>query len=251
MVNILVIPDSHVRPGIQDISRFHHVAKLLDYRRPQVLVHLGDMWDMESLCSYDAGKKSFEGRRYKRDIEAGVAALKLLKDNCSVYSKTLKLFCPGNHENRIHRAVEEDAKLEGLISSEDFKLAEYDFRVKEFLVPHQVEGVSFLHYQISGLMGRPIGGENPAANILKKGLVSTVVGHSHVLDFSERTNANGKKLMGLVAGSFLAQGQKENYAGAAQKLWWNGVCYLHNVKEGAYDLETISLSRLTKGCGKV
>lgn len=250
MTSILVVPDSHVRPGVSDLSRFHHLAKLIDYRRPDVVVHLGDLWDMPSLCSYDRGKKSFEGRRYKKDIDAGLKALVTLRDGCVNYHKTLKLFCTGNHENRITRAVDEDAKLEGLISFENLELAKFDWRFKDFLSPHVVDGISFTHYAISGVMGRPVSGENPAATIIKKNLTSTVVGHSHLLDYAERSTLSGRKVTGLVAGCFLAKNQVENYAGVAQKLWWNGVCYLHDAKEGHYDLETISLARLARQEGK-
>jgi len=33
-------------------------------KKPDVIVHIGDHWDMPSLSHYDKGTKSFEGRRY-------------------------------------------------------------------------------------------------------------------------------------------------------------------------------------------
>lgn len=39
--------------------------------RPEVIVRLGDMWDMASLCSYDKGKKEFTMRSVGDDLEAG------------------------------------------------------------------------------------------------------------------------------------------------------------------------------------
>ena len=39
--------------------------------KPDVVVCLGDWFDMASLSSHDKGKKSFEGRRYKQDVAVG------------------------------------------------------------------------------------------------------------------------------------------------------------------------------------
>ena len=50
-------------------------------------MHLGDHWDMASLSSYDKGKRAFENRRYKKDIEAGNVALDLFEETLKKYSK--------------------------------------------------------------------------------------------------------------------------------------------------------------------
>src|SRR5690606_5531876 len=118
---------------------YEHLTAAGNYilaKRPEVIVHLGDHWDMASLSEYDKGKKCFEGRRYKADIEAGHEAMKALLTPIEAYNKRQKnnkkpqyrprmVFCLGNHEQRIYRAVERDPVLEGTIGYQDFRLEEY------------------------------------------------------------------------------------------------------------------------------
>lgn len=242
MVNILVIPDAHNRPSISP-QRFDWVANLIDSRKPDVVVCLGDFFDMESLSSYDKGRKNYEGRRYIKDITSGKLGLMLLD---TMKHKPRRVFCIGNHEQRIERAVEAEPMLEGKLSYDDLGLKQRGWEVVPFLKPARIAGINFVHYAISGLMGRPISGENPATTLLNKCHQSTVVGHSHLLDFSERTNMDGKKIQAVAAGCFLAEGQYESYAGPANNMWHNGLLYLHDCKDGQFDLETISLKRLKK-----
>src|SRR5574337_871353 len=66
----LIIPDTQVKPGVP----LEHLAWAGEYaaqKRPDRIIHIGDHWDMSSLSSYDVGRKAFEGRTYKADIEAG------------------------------------------------------------------------------------------------------------------------------------------------------------------------------------
>ena len=62
-MRILCIGDTQVKPGI-DLGYLDRVGKYLVEKEPDIVVHLGDHWDLPSLSSYDVGKKSFEGRRY-------------------------------------------------------------------------------------------------------------------------------------------------------------------------------------------
>ena len=69
----LVIPDSHAHPDFNN-DRFDWLGHLINDVKPDVVVDIGDMFDMPSLCSYDKGTKGFEGRRYRADIAAGIEA---------------------------------------------------------------------------------------------------------------------------------------------------------------------------------
>ena len=68
----LVIPDVQIKPG-QDLSFLRVIGEYIVEKQPDVIVCLGDFADMPSLSSYDVGKKSFEGRRYKDDIKASIS----------------------------------------------------------------------------------------------------------------------------------------------------------------------------------
>ena len=128
----LIIPDTQCKPG----NSFEHLewaGKYAVKTKPDVIVHLGDHWDMPSLSVYDIGKKSFEGRTYNDDIQAGNKAMDtfmrpIIEDQKKARAgkrkvwKPKKVFLIGNHEYRIDRAIESDRKLEGLIGYGDFNL---------------------------------------------------------------------------------------------------------------------------------
>jgi hypothetical protein len=61
-VNHLIIPDTQVRPGVPT-DHLKWIGQYAVEKRFDVLMHLGDHWDMSSLSSYDRGKGQMEGRR--------------------------------------------------------------------------------------------------------------------------------------------------------------------------------------------
>ena len=69
----LVVPDSHAHPDYSN-ERYDWLAELILDIKPDVVIDIGDWFDMPSLCSYDRGTKGFEGRRYQKDIAAGIEA---------------------------------------------------------------------------------------------------------------------------------------------------------------------------------
>ena len=160
-----VIPDVQAKHG-NDFSFLRRVGTYIVDKKPDVIVQIGDFADMESLSSYDQGTKSFEGRRYVKDIaaakEAMTALLAPIKEyNAKAKKNKEKLYKPrfvltlGNHENRINRAINSDPKLEGLISTNDLPYNEWE--VVPFLNVININGINYSHYFTSGVMGRPIG----------------------------------------------------------------------------------------------
>ena len=83
---IMVLPDVQAKPGI-DFSYLRRYGQYMLDKRPDVVVCIGDFADMPSLSSYDKGKKSFEGRRYKRDIEAAQFAMQAFLDPMETYKQ--------------------------------------------------------------------------------------------------------------------------------------------------------------------
>ena len=207
---------------------------------------IGDWYDMPSLSSYDVGKRSFEGRRYVADLEAGHEALRLFHRSLGDWRGRLVVTL-GNHEARIERATNDNAALEGTVS-----LADLDFgRRGWWVVPYQqsieIDGIHYSHMVPSGVMNRPVGGMYHAASLIRTRMVSTVVGHSHLLDYAVRTDGSGRRIQGLVAGCYFDA--HHGFAGAANSLYWRGVCVLRNVTDGTYDLETWSLDRIRQRWG--
>jgi hypothetical protein len=159
-------------------------------------------------------------------------------------------FLEGNHENRYNRWIAGDNRLRSSPFPQTVaELIQYyrpssKINYIPFLKPLIIHDTAFSHYFVSGLMGRPQSGERPAGTILKAQHMSCVCGHSHTLDYAERTRADGSKIHGLVSGCFIDPNTAFEFAGAARKLWWVGCHLLHFYKSGEFDVESISLERM-------
>lgn len=229
-MNILVLPDSHARPGVSP-RRFLWLREFLKECAPDILLCLGDLADMPSLSSYDGSsltgngkrKASFDGRTVADDLHAANVALDILGS-----WKGTKVFLVGNHEQRIDRALDNVPELKGTLSTGSLHLKGWE--VVPFLEEYEVRGVAASHYFVTGVMGKSVGGEYPAAALLKKQYRSCIMGHSHIWDVAIRRGKH--KMMGLVAGCYLDPQQKEVYAGPAQALWTSGVTLLKGVSGG-------------------
>lgn len=238
----LIIPDSHAHPDFSN-ERYTWLGKLIHDLKPDVVVDIGDWFDMPSLCSYDKGKKSFEGRTYRRDIAAGIEAQDRMVHEFRKHKKKLPRLVRtlGNHEHRISRAIEFDRVLDGTIGIGDLQSKEYGFEEFPFLEPVNIDGVDYAHYFVTGVSGRPIGGEHPAYSLLTKRFSSSTCGHVHTFDYCIRSN-NVSKLHGCVAGVY--QDYWADYAGPANHIWNPGVVVKRDVANGMYDIEHISLKRI-------
>lgn len=246
-MRIAVIPDTQVKPGVNNLYLYKIGMYLVD-KKPDVIVHLGDHWDMPSLSSYDIGKKSFEGRRYKKDIEAGNDGMAALLSPIKTYNhraianhkpryKPEMHFLMGNHENRINRAVDNDAKLEGTIGTQDLYLN--DWKVHKFLEVLIINGVAFSHYFVTGTAGRPASTANAQLN---KKHQSCIAGHQQGLQIATAHRADGQRLTSVIAGSCYEH--DEDYLGAQGNKHWRGFLMLHEVNEGQFDLMPVSLDYL-------
>lgn len=241
-----MIPDVHTHPEY-DNDRLAALGRLIVKEKPDVIVCLGDFADMPSLSSYDKGKKSFEGRRYKADIRAAVSGQRKLlspikrynkrRDKKNQYTPRL-IMLGGNHEERINTAVNLSPELEGLLTIDDLQYSEFGWETIPFREKFHLEGITFCHYLPSGLMGKPIGGINQARSLITKQHVSCIVGHSHLFDHAEQTigDAEGTKIFGLSAGCFSHMEQREGWNYDTMSLWWHGVVIFEDVSEGYYDV---------------
>ena len=206
----------------------------------------GGFSSLDSLSSYDKGKKSHEGRRYQKDIKSANEALDCLEQgfrNIRGYAPKKKIMW-GNHEYRIDRAAELNAELAGTISKDDINFKQHGWETHEFMDVAVVDGIHYSHYFTTGVSGKPIGGENPASSILKKHYVSCVAAHSHIYDYAERAKPDGTKINGLVAGCYCDHPMP--YAKGTEHMWWAGITILDEVKNGDYDLRRISLKRILR-----
>jgi len=251
----LVIPDPHAHPEYSN-ERADWLGQLIVDIKPDVVVNIGDTWDMPSMCGYDKGTKSFHGRSYQADIEAGIEFNDRLFHPLKKQKKRLphRVFLEGNHEQRLKRAIELQPELEGEqygIHFSDYQLDRYYDTVVEYSgqTPGIIEldGIFYAHYFISGVMGRPISSEHTAHALVSKLGRSATCGHIHTFDYSVRTTVDGGRNIGCVAGVY--QDYHAGWAGSANNLWWRGVVVKTNVNNGIYDINQISLNTLRKEYG--
>jgi len=253
-LKILVIPDTQVKPG-HDVSYLTNVGRFLVDKKPDIVVQIGDFADLHSLSSYDVGKKSFEGRRYKTDIEATHKGMEALLKPLWDYNKKAKqghrerytprlVLTLGNHEHRITRAVEGDPKLEGTIGVSDLKYRDYGWEVYDFLDVVVIGGIAFSHYFVTGVAGRPAG---TAAAQLRKTNMSSIAGHQQGKQIAYGTKADGTTITSIIAGSCYEH--NEDYMGPQGNKHWRGVIMLHDVKDGQFDEMFVNLDYLNKRYG--
>jgi hypothetical protein len=182
-------------------------------KKPDIVVCIGDFADMPSLSSYDKGKKSFEGRRYKRDVEASHEAMSAfltpLVDYNAAHPKRpyrpRMVLTLGNHEARISRATDDDPKLDGVLSIDDLKYKEFGWEVYPFLEVVVIEGIAFSHYFVTGVAGRPA---STAAAQLRKTSMSAIAGHQQGKQIAYATRADGSTITSIIAGSCMSPEHK-------------------------------------------
>ncbi len=210
---------------------------------------------MPSLSSYDQGKKSFEGRRYRNDIDAAKQAMDALltpliqynlqqkKNGKKQYKPELHLTL-GNHEHRINRAVENDAKLEGVLSIDDLAYESFGWTVHPFLDVVVLDGVAYSHYFVTGVAGRPA---SSAAAQFRKTSMSSIAGHQQGLMIHTGSRADGARLTSVIAGSCYEH--DESYLGPQGNKHFRGLLVLHDVHEGEFELMPVSLKYIKQKYG--
>lgn len=252
--NHLIVPDEHAYPG-DNLRRFEWLGEYIMDTQPEVIIRLGDIWDMPSLCSYDKGKKSFVFKNVKDDLEAGHKAEKtlfksLIKFNNSASKNKKAMYRPliykflGNHEARVEKLLSLEPRWEGSVSMNDFRTRlNINEHVTNYLDFAVIDNIAYSHLFVSGTMGRPAAS---ARAMLQKKNMSCTMGHTHVLDHAISSKPTGELCRALVAGSF-HDPDYSSFAGTQVDLiWWNGVLMKHGVLNGSYDLEEVNIKRLQR-----
>jgi hypothetical protein len=250
----LVISDTQVAPGTPT-DHLEWLGRYIVDKKPDVIVHVGDHPDMPSLCSYDKGQRSYEGRRYRSDIEASTAGMhRLLKPLREYQAWTCKShkpryepemhYCYGNHDYRIVRATELEPMLEGTIGLADLGFEAMGWKTHPFLEVILIDGVAYSHYFVSGVMGRPV---TSARAMLTKHHMSCVAGHQQGRDIAYAKRGDGTLLTGIITGSFYLNDQ--DYLNWQTNQHWRGVYVLHEVRNGSFDEMAVSVNYLKRKYG--
>lgn len=238
----IVIPDTQVKPNV-NTDHLEWCGNYIAEKRPDVIIQLGDFADMESLCAYDEGKKSFENRRYRKDVLASHKALKRLVTPWATIRgyKPRKIMLLGNHEDRINRAVEIEARLEGVLDTSHLGYESHGFEVVPFLKPKKVDGIVYCHYFPSGPRDRPI---CTAKALISKYHTSCVAGHQQGRDIAFGRYPDGRQIIGLICGSFYQH--EEGYMSPLTNKHWRGFYMLHEVVKGSCEEMAVTLNYLKR-----
>lgn len=248
-----VIPDCQIRPG--DVTDFlDWIAADIVRRKPDVIVCIGDFWDLPSMSTYSApGGLEKENARLVNDIEAGREAMlrltapihreiKRIRDNKKKRWEPRWIFTEGNHENRAARLAVNDARLEGVVGTHLMDVETFGWERVKFEVPIEVDGVWYCHYWKGPHSPRPIGGT--IENRLNKLGFSFVQGHEQGKRYGDRMLPNGKTIHGMVVGScYLGT---EAYRGPQGCNEWRGTAVLHDVRDGNYEPMFLTLRWLCR-----
>lgn len=242
--SILVVGDAHFTPHC-DFERAAWVGEIIMDRRPDIVITMGDWYDMHSLNAYEKhGSKSMEGVNISDDIRAGDAAFDTMftpvwdhnQSRRAINKKTYQpdfIFLHGNHEERLDRFIQDFPKFE--------KAFVYGAEERsDLVVPYRhyvdIGGVLFTH--IPHNKARPISSVYGARKVLQAMDKSVVWGHTHMLDFATSTRIGGDQIYGLNVGCLFDD--DPHYMDGLVKDYWRGVVLLSNVTNGKFDFETIS-----------
>ena len=240
----IIIPDTQCKPGVS-LDHLSWVGEHIAHRKPDVVVHIGDHWDMPSLSTYDKkGGRKMENARYVDDVDAGNEGMALLLGPILEEMKRDRSWKPrlvftlGNHEERIVRAVNDNPhQLEGVIGYHNLDLEEWE--VHDYLRPVVIDGVAYAHYFASGVMGRPV---SSASALLTKQHMSCVMGHVQDRDIAYAKRADGTRMTAIFAG--ICYTHDEGYLNPQTNNSWRGIWELNEVDDGAFDEMAVSLSYL-------
>jgi len=251
----LVIPDVHCKPETSK-EYLRAIGNLIVDVKPDVIVHIGDHWDMASLSTYeDRGSAYFHDKTYAADVQAGLDGMKQLlgplrkqqnraRENKKRVYRPRMVFCVGNHEHRISRAVHKDPRLEGTVGFHSLKLKEMGWEVYDFLEIVEIDGILYSHYFVNplSLTKNPLSGN--IENRLQKVGQSFTQGHQQVYQHGMVHDALGRPRMGLVWGTCYEH--DEDYLGPQGNARFDGVMLKNEVKDGFYCGCPLSLDYLKR-----
>lgn len=255
-MKVLVLPDKQVRLGAP-VEHIKAAGNLIVDEKPDVIIDLGDHYDMASLTKYEKpGGTYLEGMRVMDDIQSGHDAMDLLlqplrefnqkqRDNKTKLYRPDMYFLTGNHEERLNKIAKESAKFEGVFDEVWTTIESFGWTILPFLDVLEVGGVSYSHYFENDKSSHPIGRAHLMMNKRHKSLTC---GHQQGLDyFVSPTKVKGKQLQCMIAGSFYMH--DEHYKSKLTNTHWNGLIIKDNCAGGEYDPRFIRTSTLLEEYG--
>ncbi len=231
-----VIPDTQVRPGAP-LKHIEWLARYAADKRPDVIVHLGDHYDLASLSSYDKGTKAAEGKRLDRDIASGQLALKIFQDTLAKHAPDYKPelhMLTGNHEERLIRHGIAHPELFKPNQLDDLGREQFGWTTYPFLEPVTIDGIKYCHYFVRNTHGAVVQskrGMPSAREQVKREGMSAISGHKQGLDVHIQQYDECLQI-GIIAGSCYLH--DESYLTPQGTTYWRGALVLNHVVAGEF-----------------
>lgn len=247
----LIVSDTQIRPGVPTDHIDWCAQAIVDYL-PDVVVVLGDWWDLHSLSTYATpGSKETEGASIYEDIAVGNEAFERLvapmeKEIARRKRRKILQWNPerhllsGNHEHRLNKAIEREPKWAGILSPE--MLVAPGFTRHPFLKIVEIDGIKYCHYFPNPFSGKPIGGT--IINRLGHIGSSFVQGHQQGFMYASKQYPDHVK-HGLVTGRFY-QHHEAYRPEDVQNSEWNGIVVLNEVRNGDFSIMPLSMDYLRR-----
>lgn len=175
---VLVIADTHLSPFHQDLDTWRMLAKYAIKTKPDIIVHLGDVADMDSLCWLKNQRGPYttdeELDCVARHLDAFEDILQQDRNRCrrqhiTMYRPT-KILCLGNHDVR-----------NGFTGIDDI-FTDRNWDVFDYGVAVNIDNVYFSHCMAKGLTSNACGTSD---EILENWHGNIVCGHGHKCDYAE------------------------------------------------------------------
>jgi predicted phosphodiesterase len=210
-MRVCVVGDLHAAPGM-NLSHVDHIASHIEATSPDAVVLIGDVCTFDSVSTHDPlGSIAAKTQpSISEDMEALEETLERLDGLTPSLYVTL-----GNHEERLKRYEENDARLSGSIWPRLTRTFEaYGFSVTGYGDFLNLGGVRFTHVPLN-IMRRPYANIDAVAREAKWPIV---YGHSH-----EQNVKTARKIGGgftiLNVPCSLPHGHVEKYALKTTTTW--------------------------------
>lgn len=247
----LVIFDTQIKPG-DDLEFCTWMGNYAAQHRPDVIVFIGDWWDMVSLNVYEKpGSHRAEGVNLAQDLRAGHKGMQaffapIIQVQKHQRSQKKAMYSPerhftlGNHEERMERYLNDNPKLIGTVGYEDLLLDRWGIQMHDFLDPVIIDGVQYVHYVKNKNSNYP---KASAKATIEQTMMSTIQGHKPGLDvyccFSDQT---GRNAWSIINGSSYVG--DEHFRRGSGNNHWRGIVHLRDVQNGDFTPQFISMDYL-------
>lgn len=237
------VPDTQVKPGVPTLHLEwigSYIADSFENRDDVRIIVGGDWWDMPSLSSYDVGTARMEGVRVAEDIACGNDAFSRFDSLIPKKRSWEYHFLFGNHEDRIDRAVNANAQLEGLLGLHLLDTKEWQRHGYRQII--DLDGVWYSHVFVNPMTGRPYGGQSIDTRLKTVGH-SFTMGHQQTLMYGLRF-VGDYSMHGCVAGACYLH--DEVYKGPQGNAHFRGIVVKNEVQHGSYSFMDITLDYLCR-----